>query len=352
MNYKPLQISIPIIKNHLRLIKNWVIFEENKIGIVLLLTAIFVTILPFSNYFSNQSSINSQFGSIFLTLFLPIFCASKYISFLTKEDSLLFVMYDKITLLKAKQLIISFFILSIFLLLLSFGVIPHLLQIPIPLLITTEIIILLFIGWVLPVYSVKLNFKFKVLKANPYWNYQISNVNLLPIRGILLRELISLWRENKKSIIRIIINVSLFNIALMFFIVNNDLKEFFVQGLFLQSIVFLTFVVNYPTLNNIVLMKEMFGKELYILFGEFIFWFSLFLIYLLIVASIYSLILSDFSLYSIVFPILFFAIFLFYVLLVRIAYAEEQYSRTLIIILIIFPITIPFYIYKSYKRLK
>jgi len=352
MNSKTIQISVSIVNNHFRLVKNWFIYEENKIGIVIIFIAFFLTVLPFSIYFSDQSSSNSQLGSIFLTLIFPIFSASKYISFLTKEDGLLFVMYDKITLLKAKQLIISFFILSIFLLLLLFGVIPHLFQIPITLLITTEIIVLMIIGWVLPVYSVKLNFKFKVLKANPYWNYQISNTNLLPIRGIVLRELLSLWREHKKSIIRIIINVSLFNIALLFFIVNNDLKEFFIQGLFLQSIVFLTFVVNYPTSNNIALMQEMFGKELYILFGEFIFWFSLYLIYLLIVILFYNLFLSDISLYSIILPILFFAIFLLYVLLVRLAYAETQYIRTLIVILIIFPITIPFYIYKSYNRLK
>jgi hypothetical protein len=220
------------------------------------------------------------------------------------------------------------------------------------LLITTEIIVLMFIGWVLPVYSVKLNFKLKVLKSNSFWNYQILNINLLPIRGIILRELLSLWRENKKSIIRIIINVSLFNIALMFFIVNNDLKEFFIQGLFLQSIFFLTFVINYPTNNNIVLMREMQGKELYILLGEFIFWSSLYLIYLIVVLLIYNIVLSDISLYSIVFPIIFFAFFLFYILLIRLAYAEEQYTRTLVIILIIFPITIPLYIYKSYKRLK
>ena len=130
MNYKPLHITISIIRNHIRLLKNWLIFENNKIVLPFLMILLLLMVLPSSIYFGEQSSINSQIISIIYTLVLPIFFASRYLIFIVREDSMLLVLFNKKDLFISKQLIISFFTLSIYCTMLLFGIIPHLWNIP------------------------------------------------------------------------------------------------------------------------------------------------------------------------------------------------------------------------------
>jgi hypothetical protein len=352
MNKKSLHITISIIKNHFSLLKNWLLFEDNKIFTFFLVILLFLSILPFSVYFGEQSSVNSQLASILFTIILPIFIASKYLIFIVKENSMLLVLFNQKDLFVSKQLLISFFTLSIFCLMLLLGIIPHLWNIPILLVIFIEIFLLLVISWLLPYISMKINFKFNVSKSTPLWNFRIKNINLLPVRGILLREFLSLWRENKKSIIRIFVNAFLINILLMFFIVNNRITDIFIWAVLLQNFIFLTFVINYSTMNDIDLMKSVLCKEIYILKGEFIFWFVLFLIYLTFIVLIYGTALSQISILPIVITILLFIVLLLYVLLIRLAYAENEITRTLIFLMMFIPITIPYYIYTSYRRLR
>jgi hypothetical protein len=352
MNYKSLNITISIVRNHIRLLKNWLIYENNIIVLPFLIFLFLLIILPFSIYFSEQSSINSQIISIIYTLVLPIFFASRYLIFIVREDSMLLVLFNKKDLFVSKQLLISFFTSSMFCMMLIFGIIPHLWNISTSILIFAEILLLLIFSWLLPFISLKIKFKTNVSKSTSFWDSQFQNTNLLPVRGIILREFLSLWRENKKSIVRIVLNASLMNILIMFFIVNNGMTDLFVWALLLQNFIFLTFTINYSTLNNIKLMNSVFCKEFYILKGEFVFWLILFLIYITFIAIIYSFILSQTSFLSILVSILLFIIFLFYVLLIRLAYLENEFTRTLIFLLSFIPITIPFYIYNSFRRLK
>ncbi|MDP2366045.1 MAG: hypothetical protein Q8M94_20015 [Ignavibacteria bacterium] len=352
MNYKPLHITISIIRNHFRLLKNWLLFEDNKIVLLVLIILLFLMIPPFSVYFGEQSSINSQLVSILYTLILPIFIASKYLIFVVREDSILLVLFNKKDLFISKQLLISFFTLSIFSLMLLFGIIPQLLSIPIPLLIFTEILLLLFFSWLLPFISLKINFKINVSRSTRFWDIQVPNISFLPVRGVILREFLNLSRENKKIIIKIFINAILINILLVLFMMNNAKEDLIIWVIVLQNFIFLTFVINYSTLNNINLMKSVVGKEFYILKGEFVFWLILFLIYLTFIVIIYNSILFQITFLPVIITILLFTVFLLYVLLVRLAYAENELMRTLIFYLMFIPITIPFYIYKSYRRLK
>lgn len=352
MNLKTLHITFSIIKNHFRLLKNWLLFKENKIALLFLFAFFLLTIPSFSIYFGEQSSINSQMFSILFTLILPIFIASKYLVFITKEDSLLLVMFDRNDLFASKQLLLSIFTLSIFSMMLLFGVIPHLLEIPILLIIFIEVLLLLIFSFLLPYFTLKINFEFNISKSTRFWDSKISNINLLPVRGVLLREFLSLWRENKISIIRIILNASLINIVLMLFIVNNEKTDFFVWAILLQNFIFLTFIINYSTSNNIKLMKSMPCKEFCILKGEFIFWLILFLVYFSFVVIIYSVLLSQIVFLPIAISIVLFIVLLWYVLFVRLAYADEELTRTLIYFMMFIPITIPFCIYNSYRRLK
>ena len=352
MTAKSIHITIFIIRNHFRLLKNWLLFKENKIMLLFLIILLFLAIPPFSVYFGEQSSINSQIISIFFTLILPIFIASKYLIFTKREDSLLLVLFDKKDLFVSKQLLVSFATLSIFSLMLLFGIIPHFRNIPLSLIILTEILLLLIFSRLIPFVSLKINFQSNISKSTHFWDSQISNLNLLPVRGIVLREFLSLWRENKKSVIRTVVNLSLFNIAAILFIINNGKADFFDWAVLLQNFIFLTAVINYPTLNNVNLMNSVLCKEFKILKGEFVFWSTLFLTYLTVIVLIYSLILSQISILPIVITILLFAVLLFYVLLVRLAYADNEFTRALIFIVMFVPITIPFYIYNSYQRLK
>jgi hypothetical protein len=352
MNLKVLHFTFSIIKNHFRLMKNWLFFQENKIVLIFLSVFLLLTILSFSVYFGDQSSLNSQKFSILLTLILPIFIASKYLVFITKEDSLLLVMFDKKDLFSSKQILLSVLTLSIFSIELSFGIIPHYGNFPILLIVFIEVLLLLIFSFLLPYFTLKLNFNFNVSKSTRFWDSKISNINLFPVRGILLREFISLWRENKISIIRIILNASLINIVLMLFIVNNEKTDFFVWAILFQNLIFLTFIINYSTSNNIKLMESIPCKEFYILKGEFLFWLILFIAYFTFVVIIYHLLLSQTTFIPVVISIILFIVLLWYVLLVRLAYAEEEPTRTLIYFMMFIPITIPFYFYNSYRRLK
>ena len=163
---------------------------------------------------------------------------------------------------------------------------------------------------------------------------------------------LSLWRENKKYIIRALFNITLINIILILFIINNGKENFFIWAILIQNFIFLTFVMSYPTFNNVKLMDSMPCKAFYILKGEFVFWFIIFLFYFIFVVSIYSVVLTKISILSVVIPFLLFLILLGYVLLIRIAYVENRFIRTLIYIFMFIPITIPFFIYSSYRELK
>jgi len=221
------------------------------------------------------------------------------------------------------------------------------------LIISIEILCLLFFSWLAPYLSFEINFKLNVSKKLHFWNTHIKNINLLPVRGIILREFLSLWRENKKFIFRIVLSTTLLNIAITLFIVNNGKTGFFIWTMLLQVFIFLPFVINYSTLNNINLMNSVLCKEFYILIGEFVFWFTLFLIYFAFTVLFYSFILTKISIISIIITILLFAVSLSYILLVRLAYADNELTRTVIVAFSIFiPITIPFYMYNSYRRLK
>ncbi len=290
--------------------------------------------------------------SIVFTLILPVFIASKYLVFITKEDSLLLVMFDKKDLFTSKQLLLTINTLSVFSMTLLFGIIPHFGEVHFLLIIFLEVLLLLIFSLLLPYFTLKINFDFNVSKSTRFWNSRLSNSSLFPVRGVLLREFLSLWRENKISIFRIILNASLINIVLMLFIVNNGKTDFFVWAILLQNFIFLTFIINYSTSNNIKLIESMPCKEFYILKGEFVFWLILFLAYFSFVVIVYSLLLSQIAFLPIAISIILFVVLLWYVLLVRLAYAEEELTRTLIYFLMFIPITIPFYIYNSYRRLK
>ncbi|MCF8241304.1 MAG: hypothetical protein K9J16_07945 [Melioribacteraceae bacterium] len=336
----------------MRLLKNWLLFKENKILLIFLIVFLLLTIPTFSIYFGEQSSLNSQLVSIIFTLILPIFIASKYLGFITKEDSLLLVMFDKKDLFVSKQVLLSVLSLTVFSMILLLGIIPHFGKIPVPLIVFIQVLLLLVFSIMLPYFTLKINFNYTVSKSNNWWDSQISNINLFPVRGILLREFICLWRENKKSIFRIILNASLMNIVLMLFIVNNEKTDFFIWALLLQNLIFLSFIINYSTSNNIKLIESMPCKGFFILKGEFLFWLILFLTYFTVIVLLYSVLLSQIAFLPIAISVTLFIILLLYVLLIRIAYQEEELSRTLIFLMILIPITIPYFVYKSYRRIK
>jgi len=352
VNNKFLHIAVSILKYQLIRVKNWVLYEKNRLIFFFLLLLIFIAVSYFSIYFNDQSSLKSQVNSILLSVIVPFLTAKSYLNFSNREDSLLYVFINKGDLLASKQILSLFISLSAYVFLLLSGIIPHLLNIPVWLLITSELIFILILGWVLPYLSKKISFGLNIKKSNRFWNFQISNINLLPIRGIILREFLSFWRENKKYIWQTLINLSLLNLFLVFFIVNNDSGNFFIWAALIQIFALLYSIMAYPTNNDTALMLNMSCKVSYIFKGEYVFWFVIFLLYYIFIIVIYSFVLPQISIIEIVIPFLIFLILLAYILFVRLAYADNKFVRNLIYLMIIVPVTIPFVIYNSYQKLK
>lgn len=232
------------------------------------------------------------------------------------------------------------------------GIIPHFNNIPSFILIIIEVTILFIVNTILPFTIKGKSFYSNGIKSNKFWNIKISTKKIFPIRGIVIREFIYFWRGNKLAIVKLIFLTILINTILILFIVNNNMDEFFIWAIFIQYIILLQFVLQYSSSNNIELQKFAPCNSVSILIAEFIFWSIIIAIQLLLVITVYSFFIAYVDAFFIVQSFAFFLILLAYILLVRLAYSENNFLKSLIYFLMFIPITIPFFIYGSYRRLK
>jgi len=223
---------------------------------------------------------------------------------------------------------------------------------PTYILIITEVAILFLVNSVLPFATTGKMFYSRTIKSNGFWNIKISKAKLLPLRGLLIREFIFFWRGNKLGILKLILLTLFINGILILFIVNNNKESFFVWAIAIQFVIVLQFVMQYPSINNIELQKTIPCNSISILVAEYIFWAVILFIQFSVVVSFYYFALSQIDILFVTKLFGFFQILLVYVLTIRLAYSENSFLRSIIYYLIFIPLTIPFFIYNSYRRLK
>ncbi len=293
-----------------------------------------------------------QLGRTFLAVSIPIYAAKYYMKFFSKEKFLFLTMLNKRKVNSLKHILPGLFSLSLFGILLLLGVVPSLGEIPKAVIIIICAFFILFVVSILPLTTNMNMFYSKTIKSNRFWSGKISNKRLLPIRAILLREFLYIWRENKFALLKFGILSLLANTIFILFIVNNNKEDFFIWAFFLQFIIVLYFIIQYPSVNNFELMKFSPGNSSSILIAEFIFWSAIIFIQLIMIMLLYYFSLSQIDFVLVAESLILFMLLLAYVLLIRLAYMDNPILRSLIFLLIFIPITIPFFIYNSYRRLK
>ena len=151
MNKKSIHIAFILTKNHLRILKNWAFFEDNKIAIILAVILSFLTLFSYSFYFGDQQSFESQVASVFITFLLPMLVSKSYFSAILKEESLLLGLFNKEDLFLPKQISVLFFAYFTLFILLSLGIVPHLPSISTSFLIIADILIIALFCRLLPI---------------------------------------------------------------------------------------------------------------------------------------------------------------------------------------------------------
>jgi len=338
-----------LIKNRFRIFTNWCFEEDNKIVVFLFLLFIIPVII-----FLNQDYRTPQetlVVKILITLSIPILITKFYLKSNLKENKFLLGFIDKSKLLTTKKIeaiLISLIIFCV-LILSEFGF-KNKITLPINILFL-ELLFLILIGFFLPNFIKEKTYKTRNTKKNQLWETNSLNQKLLPIRSIVNREILFLWRTNKNLIFKYALNTFFINAVFILFIINNSKEDFFVWAVFLQFVFLLSFILHYPTNNNLKLISTISCSSSSILKGEFIFWSALFSVHLVFILIAYSFFLSEINL---LFTLILFFVILFllaYTLLIRLTYADNIGTRILVFIMLAIPITIPFTVYNCYKKI-
>jgi len=347
---KTISITSIIIKSRFKIFTNWYFDEDNKIAVILILLLLLTVVFFLNQEYQTQQE--TQIVRFLITLSLPIFISNLYLKSNIKENKFLLNFLDKNKLLAIKKIETILLSLIIF----GFLVISELvfridtvLSISI---LSLEVFVLILISFFLPNFIKEKKYKTRNTKENLLWSTNFSNQKSLPVRSIVNREILFLWRVNKNLILKYVLNFSLINVVFMLFIINNNKEDFFVWAVFLQFIFLLNIVLHFPTNNNLKLANAIPCSSSSILKGEFIFWSILFLTHFLFILIAYSFFLSEINLLLTL--VLFFVILflLAYTLMIRLTYADNIGTRVLVFIMLGIPITIPFTLYNCYKKLK
>jgi hypothetical protein len=335
-----------IFKLRFKIFKNWFFYDDNRKAVIFSAVLLLIVLAFIYNNFSNEKII------FFINIFIPVFTTNSFLKITLKENRFLLNFFNKKKLLQTKRIQAVAINLLIFTILLfvQLGFMSN--RNNSLFLILTEIFLLIIIGSLHPIFVREKKYKSTGTKRNNLWNYKIFNKNLLPIRSIVNREILFLFRTNKKFLIKYIFNTLLGNFFLILFIINNNKEEFFVWVLPLQFIFLLATILNSPTSNNIAIAKTFPCSLTSILKGEFVFWSVLFLLHLFFILVLYSFFIPTIDLFlsTIIF---FIALFLLaYTLLLRLTYADNIPTRILLFYMFIIPVTIPYTIYNCSKKIR
>ncbi|MBL1215290.1 MAG: hypothetical protein D8M61_18255 [Ignavibacteriae bacterium] len=352
MNVSLLLTSLKIIQNHFRMALNWQAYGDNKIFILLLFIFIAPVLIYFSAYFGDQSRLNSQFASIFITLFVPLLVSKYYSKFLLKEKSFLKNYFSRKEIFIIHQMLVQFCSIVIFLFLILFGVIPHLNSIESHWLILIIVFLLFSYNLISPFLLKETAFSSTGEKSNRLWHNKIHSKKVLQVRAIFNRELLYNWRINKIYLLKGVISSLFFNAFLTLFIINNNYDDLFFIVVLLQYLLILSFIMQYPVVNDIQLCKYYLCTNYSVIIGQFMFFLILSTLYLILTITLFSIILVELNILMFSISFIGYLILLLYVLIVKQAYLNNHSARYLIYFMILIPITIPIVSINCIRRLK
>lgn len=343
-----------ILKNHLRLLTNWLFAESNLIISIIAFVFILLNIGAIFNFLiqNNSSFLNIFFLNVLL-VYLPTKMTKHYLKLTLPDENLLefeFTLKD-ISKLRQFQSVINntFFYAILLLLIYSFNLVTNILL----LFFAIDFAIIMVISFFQPNFTRdKKTITIKRKTSEILWNYKISRIGLLPVRGIFIRTFLYYLRANKILIIKFLLSSIIINIISILFIVNNDKEEYIALVLFLQIFFLIFYLIDLPNENNIKLLKEEPSFAVSVLFGEYLFVALLFFIYTFLLILLYSLFFLAIPFFSISLLLIFTNILLFYVVLLRIAYLYEPLKRMLLFFISFILLPVPFIIFKCYRRIK
>ncbi len=348
MNKTP-PIAFTIIKNRLRIIKNWYFYKDNRIVVIFSAIILFFFTLYF--YRNPAGTLQEQTIKILIILLLPILITNIYLKTILNENDFMLRFLNKKMLITTKQiqaLISNVIIFSLLLLVVNLFATKGLQAFT---MIIGEFFFLIIASLFQPYLIKKKIYISKSIYKNSLWNVSL-NKKLLPLRGIVNREILFLWRENKNLLLKYTASIFFINAILILFIVNNNKEDFFIWALFLQFVFSLNYVLNYPAKNNLNLQNNFSCIALSIYKGELIFWSALLLLQLVFVLIVYGIFLTKINIIA---ALLIFGGTLFllaYTLLIRLTYGDNIATRILLFFMLFIPITIPFTIFNCYNKLK
>lgn len=343
-------IVAKIIFNQMLIFRNWYSYGSNRY-VVFLSVIIFIPLFLFI-----INIVNTTFETIFakniLLIFVSVYATHFYLKLTLKENNFILSFISKSKLFRVKQIQSLLSNLIIFTLLQLFSYFANVNLLSSFLVTLTSILILLAISAIQPLLIKKKIFVGKTFSSNKFWNSAIKKKEVLPLRAIFLRELFFLFRQNKNVIIKYILVFAIINFFSVLFIINNNKEDFFVWAILLQYLFLVSFILTYSTKNNVKLLDVSKCYSSSILIGEFIFWSIIFLFHLVITTMLYFLFLEKIQFVQLMIMFVTVLILLAYTLLIRLDYRENEPTRLLLFAIIFIPITIPFTIFNSLRKLK
>jgi len=342
---------LKIILNHIRVFKNWLRIKDNLFGIIILGIIALLTLISIrhiTTQYQNNTAI--QIFILLFNLFIPILLTNTYLRAAKKENQFLLTLMSKSELKKIRQFQTILSNLFIFFILLIFGIIPKLTYQYI-FIIASVFILILIVPFQIIIVLNKPNISKSIKKKNVFYHKYNFKIDL-PVHGLVIRDILFLWRENKIKLLYYILFLFIVNSVIVFISIRNNLNNLYVAGFHFQAFQILAIILRYPTENNSKILRFYPNYTYKILKTEFIFWFAFFLIYFGLLTPFYFIFIQNFSLHF--FPILtlMFIMLLMYAIIIRLAFLENTIIRIIYFLLILIPPAIPFVLYKCFRRFK
>lgn len=340
-------ILFNVVVCHLRLSYNWFNCQKNKfVLLIILLLPVLVIGFLLNNLLLIEGTA-AHFGACLLIGLLPHSILKPYQKFISKEEVLFSnLLYQKQILLIQKRLsLLLYYMLAILLL---FLVNSDKLQMNSYLIITALVVLYsLFINYNINAKARKSDYK-KPTKS--FWFKKDSPLSLLPIRAVVLREILFLFRKNRIGLIKYFFyNVLVTGFTILYYS-NNSMTLSLSILYIIQSVFLLSFLLDSSSYSETQILsytnykRELFlGATAYsflVLSIQFVF-VSLFAIALPLEVAINS-----------IYVMLFSYMLLGYALIIRFRYLTHDLLRPLIFVVSIATLTAPYFIYRFIKEVK
>lgn len=343
-----------VMKNHARVAKNWFSLLDNLCFSILLLTFFVVLLILFRQRLHNSentSILKTAVGP--MVLLFTIYITNLYLSVSKGENKLLLTAMSKNELKNVKrvQAVISSVVL--YFVFQALGLIAQYDGISNEVVVLCSVILLIFVSIIMGSRIGGAKYKLRNVKNERSLRFSASYHKANPVRAIVLRNLLSIWRKKRMKAILYILSLMVINVGCLLLSIRNHLETLYYWSFIVQVITLIDPVLNSSIDNDVKLLKMNRLYMLDALKGNLIFWMILCYVYLSLILPVYYMLLPNISVIYIMLLCFSLIVLLAYTVMIRLVFCEHHLLRNIIMIFsIILPITIPFFIYRSYRRLK